>query len=114
MAEPWFGTALTVTGRPASCGSSRRVRRPSDYPNLRAALTRSHEHGDTEAVARIAAALFLFWAYHGPNSEGETWLDAALAHVGSPANSPTKAKQPGYRTARPSPGCPGQTGTSRR
>ncbi len=28
-------------------------------------------------MARIAAPLSLFWAYHGPNNEGATWLAAA-------------------------------------
>ncbi len=55
-----------------------------DYPNLRAALTWSREQGDIEALARMAAALSLFWTLNGPYHEGAEWLDDACQAEGLP------------------------------
>jgi hypothetical protein len=49
-----------------------------DYRNLRAALAWSRTHGDVEALARMAAALPVYWNIHGPNGEGEALLDTVL------------------------------------
>jgi predicted ATPase/DNA-binding CsgD family transcriptional regulator len=49
-----------------------------DYPNLRAALEWSRDRGDALPLVTIAAGLSSFWYFHGPNSEGESWLEAAL------------------------------------
>ena len=50
----------------------------ADYPNLGAALSWSRAHGDNEQLARIAAAIHLYWGIHGPNSDGAAWLEDAL------------------------------------
>jgi DNA-binding CsgD family transcriptional regulator len=55
----------------------------ADYPNLRAALAWSRARCDDEAMARLSAALVVFWYFHGPSQEGEGWLDAALEHRAS-------------------------------
>jgi predicted ATPase/class 3 adenylate cyclase/DNA-binding CsgD family transcriptional regulator len=56
-----------------------------DYPNLRAALAWSRDHDEAELLAAMAASLWVYWYFHGPNSEGEAWLDAALASGKLPA-----------------------------
>jgi predicted ATPase len=50
----------------------------ADHPNLRAALSWSTTNSDNEELARIGAAIHLYWAFHGPNSDGAAWLDRAL------------------------------------
>lgn len=52
-----------------------------DYADLGAALGFSLEQGEIVPLARIAAALPVFWATHGPVNDGERWLDAALGHA---------------------------------
>ncbi len=54
------------------------ARLAADYPNLRAALAWSRSQGDVEALARMAAALPVYWNIHGPNTDGAAWLDALL------------------------------------
>ncbi|HXB36286.1 MAG TPA: LuxR C-terminal-related transcriptional regulator [Acidimicrobiales bacterium] len=53
----------------------------ADYADLRAALAFSLEQGEIESLARMAAALCLFWGTHGPVSDGERWTDVALGHA---------------------------------
>jgi predicted ATPase/class 3 adenylate cyclase len=62
-----------------------------EYPNLQAALSWSSERRDTEALARIAAGLIVFWSSHGPVDEGNHWLDAAL-DAGADLPAPQRAK----------------------
>jgi predicted ATPase len=62
-----------------------------DYPNLRAALEWSRDRGDAEPLVTIAAGLSSFWYFHGPNGEGETWLEAALGCDRVPALIRAKA-----------------------
>ncbi len=50
-----------------------------EHDNLRAALRWSAERGDVEREARLCAALWRFWYYHGHLIEGERWLADALA-----------------------------------
>ena len=50
----------------------------ADYPNLRAALAWSRLRGEHEQLARMAAALHLYWMIHGPNTDGAAWLDFVL------------------------------------
>jgi len=50
-----------------------------EYDNLRAALGWLLEHGEAERAARLAAATWLFWAVRGRASEGQLWLERALA-----------------------------------
>jgi predicted ATPase/class 3 adenylate cyclase/DNA-binding CsgD family transcriptional regulator len=52
----------------------------TEYPNLLGALAWSEESGDVAELARMAAALHLFWETHGPIADGERWLDAAITH----------------------------------
>jgi predicted ATPase len=59
----------------------------TEYPNLRAAVTWSREHHQTEPVARIATALNVFWMGHGPSNEGEAWFQDALEQTGHSATA---------------------------
>ncbi|MGH2586940.1 MAG: ATP-binding protein, partial [Dehalococcoidia bacterium] len=54
-----------------------RLRRDQD--NLRAALRWADERGDVETVAWLAVALVPFWAVQGTMSEGQRWLEVAVA-----------------------------------
>ncbi len=51
----------------------------SEHDNLRAAIRRSQENGNTERALRIAAALAWFWRLRGYFNEGRRWLEGALA-----------------------------------
>jgi predicted ATPase/class 3 adenylate cyclase/DNA-binding CsgD family transcriptional regulator len=62
-----------------------------DYPNMRAALAWSRDQMDAESLTRQAGALALFWYFHGPNQEGEAWLDDALNGQELPALLRVKA-----------------------
>jgi predicted ATPase/DNA-binding CsgD family transcriptional regulator len=48
-----------------------------EQANLRAALTWSQDHGEAQALARLAVALAPFWLARGRNVEAETLLRAA-------------------------------------
>src|SRR5918994_5071563 len=51
----------------------------AEHDNLRAALSRSLEAGDTESALRIGGALWRFWNVRGHFSEGRRWLAAGLS-----------------------------------
>ncbi|MDQ5853440.1 MAG: tetratricopeptide repeat protein [Chloroflexota bacterium] len=51
----------------------------TEHDNLRAALHRSMESGDTASALRLAGALAWFWRLRGYLTEGRAWLDRALA-----------------------------------
>jgi predicted ATPase/DNA-binding XRE family transcriptional regulator len=58
-----------------------------EHDNVRAALRWSQESGEHDTLLRLAAALVVFWYYHGHLNEGRHWLDQALqtpADVGAP------------------------------
>jgi predicted ATPase/DNA-binding SARP family transcriptional activator len=50
-----------------------------DHDNLRAALAWALERGASERALRLAGALYYFWEFRGYWSEGQNWLDEALA-----------------------------------
>jgi non-specific serine/threonine protein kinase len=52
----------------------------TEHDNLRAALGRLLSAGEGEIAARLAGALWQFWATHSHFSEGRHWLDAILAN----------------------------------
>jgi predicted ATPase/DNA-binding CsgD family transcriptional regulator len=54
----------------------------TDHPNLRAALQWSFGRGDTEGALRLSVALWRFWDVRGYLTEGEAWLERALAAHG--------------------------------
>jgi tetratricopeptide (TPR) repeat protein len=62
----------------------------AEYGNLRAALDWLTGH-DAALLARLAGALFRFWQFHGPITEGRSWLDRALEH-GIALPAPVRAK----------------------
>ena len=57
----------------------------TDHDNLRAALRRTRERGESERGLRLVAMLWRFWAARGHLSEGRAWLEAALAVSGPSA-----------------------------
>ena len=54
----------------------------AEHDNLRAALSRSLEAGDTESALRIGGALWRFWNVRGHFSEGRRWLGAGRSGGG--------------------------------
>ena len=55
----------------------------AEHDNLRAAMRwLRDQHGGGERLARLAGALWFFWSVRGHLSEGQAWLEAALARSG--------------------------------
>jgi predicted ATPase/class 3 adenylate cyclase len=52
----------------------------AEYPNVRTAFGWSCDCDQPETFARMAAALPVFWASHGPGKEGASRLDVAVAN----------------------------------
>jgi non-specific serine/threonine protein kinase len=59
----------------------------TDHDNLRAALAWFDATGDGGAMLRLTGALLDLWLYRGPLSEGQRWMERALA-LASPAVAP--------------------------
>ena len=59
----------------------------AEHDNLRAALSRSLEAGDSGSALRIGGALWRFWNVRGHFSEGRRWLTAGLSGEGAAALS---------------------------
>ena len=59
----------------------------TEHDNLRAALSWVLEHGGTQAVLRLSAALHWFWYVRGHHREGLRWLTAALQRPWSAAQT---------------------------
>ena len=60
-----------------------RARLTAEQDNLRAALAWSRDHGDSEAMARMVAALVGFWTVPAPRlTDLRRWLDAAADRAG--------------------------------
>ena len=77
---------LTEEAEPKLRGMEQAVwlkRLETEHDNLRAALGRSLSAGEGEIAARLAGALWQFWATHSHFSEGRHWLDAILANRSS-------------------------------
>jgi DNA-binding CsgD family transcriptional regulator/tetratricopeptide (TPR) repeat protein len=73
--------ALAETAEPELTGPQQVAwldRLEKEHDNLRAALRRSLESGQTKTAARLSGALGLFWFARGHLSEGIRWLDASL------------------------------------
>ncbi len=62
-----------------------------EHDNFRAALGWSLEDGRDDAGLRLAGALWVFWSIRGFLSEGQTWLQRALALSGN-ASPAVRAK----------------------
>jgi len=67
------------------------ARLAADHENLRAALERFLDRGETERALGLAGALVVFWYVRGHYGEGRAWLDRGLADT-SLSESPTLAK----------------------
>jgi predicted ATPase/tRNA A-37 threonylcarbamoyl transferase component Bud32 len=53
----------------------------TEYDNLRAALIWSLKGKDARVGLRMVGALYEFWYYEGPISEGEMWVELALERI---------------------------------
>jgi non-specific serine/threonine protein kinase len=83
--------ALTERIAPLLRGSQARVRFAGlerDHGNLRAALAWFATGGEGKALLRLAAALGYFWTMRGHWTEGNAWLERALA--ADPQPSPAR------------------------
>jgi non-specific serine/threonine protein kinase len=90
----WF-LAYTEAAEPALWGHQAVTwldRHERDQANLRAALQWSFDRGETEAALRLSVALRRFWDVRGYLTEGEAWLEQALAAHG---NRPETARLEG-------------------
>ena len=61
-----------------------------EHDNIRAALRRCLDRGDSEQAVQIGASCATFWWIHGHWTEGRRWLDEALA--ASTTRDSTRAK----------------------
>ncbi len=77
----------------------------AELDNLRTALAWALESGQTDGALRLASTLFYAWELWGAWSEGQRWLDDALA----PAE-----REPGAKPAAGEPGKPDAAATARR
>ncbi|MFL6009525.1 MAG: hypothetical protein ACJ73Z_07800, partial [Rubrobacteraceae bacterium] len=74
--------ALSERGGPELRGRDQAIwlgRLETELDNLRAALSRSVEHGRGQEIARTAWASWTFWWLSGHISEGRRWAEEALA-----------------------------------
>jgi non-specific serine/threonine protein kinase len=55
------------------------LRLETELDNLRAALRWSVDHGEVEAIARMAWSMWTYWWSSGHISEGRRWMEEALA-----------------------------------
>jgi non-specific serine/threonine protein kinase len=62
-----------------------------EHENLRAVLRRAVESGDAETALRLASALWFFWRVRGHLSEGQHWLETALAQPGGSTGARARA-----------------------
>lgn len=69
--------AATSFGGPDQ--SARAIQVQAEYGNLRAALSWTLAGGDLDIGLRLAAALGWFWRMQGSWTDGQDWLDRALA-----------------------------------
>jgi predicted ATPase/DNA-binding CsgD family transcriptional regulator len=70
------GAALLLRGTEARSELAALER---EHGNMRTALAWFDTDGDTESLLRLAAALGTFWSENGHWTEGNTWLERALA-----------------------------------
>ncbi len=77
-----YSVALAEQAEPLLQGPDQRIwldRLDIEHGNLRAALGWMLERGELELGLRLSAALWRFWLLHGYVSEGQQWLERALA-----------------------------------
>lgn len=84
-----FYVALAEMAEPALRGADQAAwldRLEIDHDNLRAALQWSIENGEAALSLRLSSALLVFWHTRGYLSEGQHWLNRALAagHTAAP------------------------------
>jgi predicted ATPase/class 3 adenylate cyclase len=63
-----------------------------EHDNLRAALRRSINAGDSSTGLRLVGALWRFWHMHGHLAEGRRWAEAVLAMPASAGRTAERAK----------------------
>jgi predicted ATPase len=67
------------------------TRLDEELGNLRASLRWAADHGEPLLSQQLAGALWYFWRLRSNFSEGQRWLDEALA-LGAPDPSPVRAR----------------------
>ncbi len=67
------------------------ARLEAEHDNLRTALTWAADQPDGETLLRLVGALGRFWRFHAHASEGEDWLERALAN-GDGTLTPARAE----------------------
>jgi tetratricopeptide (TPR) repeat protein len=60
-------------------GTAWLARLETELGNLRAAISWALDHGETQALARIARTSWLFWWLRGHADEGRRWIEETLA-----------------------------------
>ena len=78
----YYLLALAERAGPGLKGPGQRAwlkRLETELDNLRAAIGWSIDHGEVEAVAKMASATTVFWWLRGHLDEGRRWMEKALA-----------------------------------
>lgn len=88
-----YFVAFAEAHHPNRVGLGERVddryrRLETEHANVRAALAHLADTGDAAGVLRLAGALALFWDHCGYFSEGQGWLEWALAHTAVAPTAP--------------------------
>jgi predicted ATPase/class 3 adenylate cyclase/DNA-binding CsgD family transcriptional regulator len=80
----YYTAMATQLDAPAATGHQRRVNEiEAEIDNLRAAFAWSQENSDVELALQIASSLQPLWLTRGRLREGLSWIDAALADLGT-------------------------------
>jgi predicted ATPase/DNA-binding NarL/FixJ family response regulator len=79
----WCSSLVAMNWLEAFCEAQPQMLRRStcEMANLRAALAWAFEQSDLALGAQLSANLGAVWLFHGPWSEGRSWMERAIAHA---------------------------------